>query len=122
MRHVDHPHHAEGDGQADRGEQQHRPKADPLVEAHAQLDQGKIVLNAVNRRLGSRPHLGHRLDEAAIGVLAQQLAEQRSDIGRDGVGQPRDRGQTNRRIVADQVDLGDGEFDRHGHSGMIFPI
>ena len=30
MRHVDDAHHAEGDGEADRGEQQHAAEADPL--------------------------------------------------------------------------------------------
>ena len=29
MRHVDHPHHPEGDGEADRGEQQHRAERQP---------------------------------------------------------------------------------------------
>ncbi len=43
MRHVDDAHHAKGDGEADRGEQQHAAEADPLEQIGGELGQAQAV-------------------------------------------------------------------------------
>ena len=80
MRHVDDAHHAEGDGEADRGEQQDAAEADPLEEVLQQADEEELPLARGERGV-------RRLAQLLVGVggageLAEQAAHLR--VGRAG--------------------------------------
>ena len=84
MGHVDHAHHAEGDGQADGGQQQDRAQAEAkeyVLDETVELD---AALNGFNRLGGSAAQLGVFvvLGDAAQGVAGFLL--KRTAEGIDG--------------------------------------
>jgi len=72
MRHVDDPHHAEGDGEADRGEQQHAAEADALEEVEAEADIELPALERGERGCGGVAHFGVGAGAAASGPGASR--------------------------------------------------
>ena len=71
MGHVDHAHHAEGDGQADGGQQQDRAQAEAkeyVLDETVELD---AALNGFNRLGGSAAQLGVFV---VLGDAAQRVA------------------------------------------------
>ena len=58
MRHVDDAHHAEGDGEPDRGEQQDAAEADALEQIGGEADQPKPVVDRGERGVGGLAQLG----------------------------------------------------------------
>ena len=54
MRHVDHAHHAEGDGEAERGQQQHRAEREALEQRLRHAADRKLLLDGGDRRRRSR--------------------------------------------------------------------
>ena len=56
MRHVDDAHHAEGDGEADRGQQQDRAQADAVDDVLRGGDEREMPLDASRRRSPRRAH------------------------------------------------------------------
>ncbi len=72
MRHVDHAHHAEGDGEADRGQQKNRAQREPVPGVSQGVPNRKAVLD---RRRGVDRRLLHRGSGAR-----RQSSEQRERI------------------------------------------
>ena len=73
MRHVDHAHHAEGDGEADGGQQQHRAEADPedqmfCAAAPAMPRWRSIAATAASAATRT---VGHRVRQGASGWPAR---------------------------------------------------
>ncbi len=75
MRHVDDAHHAEGDGKADRGEQQHAAEADPLEQILGEAEELEATLDRAHRALDGAAHIG-----IEIGV-AELRREEAADLG-----------------------------------------
>ena len=65
MRHVDDAHHAEGDGEADRGEQQHRAERDAVPDVLAGLPQRERRIRSGRCRLRRRRGSARRRRRAA---------------------------------------------------------
>ena len=84
MRHVDHPHHAEGDREADGGEQQHRTEAHALEETAKQPPARDRIVDGVERFGGRRAHGGSAL---AAPCLGGDAGHQRADLRIDETGE-----------------------------------
>ena len=65
MRHVDHAHGAEGDGEPDRRQQQHRAERDAVPDVLRHLPGGERLAHR-RRRRRSRPALTSPSDDAAV--------------------------------------------------------
>ena len=96
MRHVDHAHHAEGDGQADRRQYQHRTEAEPEEQRLQRLIGLAGALDLADRYRGGSSHrrigLGiHQLGQPALvfepaaEADVHHAVEQRT-VGREAVG------------------------------------
>ncbi|MNS87760.1 hypothetical protein D3C72_1217150 [compost metagenome] len=79
MRHVDDAHQAEGNGQAQRGQQQHAAQADAVKEVTRPFDGGQMAVDLLERR-------GRRVAHGRIGlrVDAVALLRQRGQHGAEG--------------------------------------
>jgi hypothetical protein len=61
MRHVDDAHHPEGDGEADRGEEQHRSERQPVPDILRRVPDRKVLMDVRNRGGGGVLHRGGRI-------------------------------------------------------------
>ena len=87
MRHVDDAHHAKGDRQADRSEQQHAAEADALEQIGGDADQPQPVVDRGEGRVGS-------LFQFGIGVRSgTKLVEQVLDLRVGGAAEGADGGE-----------------------------
>ena len=79
MRHVDHAHHAEGDGKPDGGEEQHRAERNAVPGVLHRLPDGEPILDGADRGCSAcrdrRGNVGRQAGQEPKGLLVTALAD-----------------------------------------------
>ena len=88
VRHVDHPHQAEGDRQPERHDEQDRAQADAVEDRAEEVDVIDVPLDGIDRGLHRRRHLGFEgpiPGEALEGIEGADVVQPGKRLGRGGL-------------------------------------
>jgi hypothetical protein len=102
--HVDHAHQAEGDGEAERREQEHAAEAQAVDQVACDAHEQIVPFDRGDRGAGGGSHARIGFGEAAVGSLPDEGLQLRPERGIRDLGDRPDRAQARARIGAAEIE------------------
>ncbi|MCY1362423.1 hypothetical protein D9M69_491380 [compost metagenome] len=115
MGHVDHPEQAEGDRQAERGEQQDRAEAHAAERLAEQVAEQQAALDLGQAGFGGGAHRG-----VAFRAVGQQRFQARARQRVAGLAEQAHGVEADRRVRIDQLQVGQGQGQGVAHAVVRF--
>ncbi len=117
MGHVDHPEQAEGDRQAEGGEQQDRAQRQAAESLAEQFADQELALDLRQAGLGGLAHVG-----VGFRLVGQQVLQAHPRHGRAGFAEQAHRGEAYCRIIRGQLQVGQRQGQRFADGGIVLGV